>query len=350
MLFSILKGDIPVFPPDFDYHHFILLLKRQKLLPLAESILDLIPDNVKPNYRAELQQWTIRSMILFEELKSTNDMLINNGIEPTVLKGPTLSFQLYNEINKRQFSDLDILIDKTQFRNGVQLLISSGYTLQKPNIDLNSNSLETYINKYNAVELYDHDKRILVELHCGIYALGWLSEKDSRRFLMDPHMVTINGNTYQTLNNSNYFLYLCYHGAKHMFTRLSWLRDVADFLKNKEIDHKAVLNMAMDLKIERLLGISLMLVNEYFSEEFPKEYDVLFENDNYYRRVSVLNIRIIRGAGLVEFNSVIDTWKGKNTLPGINRVSLLDWMNQIVYQVFYRQGFIRRLKYYLVKN
>ena len=67
---------------------------------------------------------------------------------------------------------------------------------------------------------------------------------------------------------------LCLHAAKHLWTRLIWLADIAETLRSQSqaqtIDHSLVFSRARALGIVRILGVSFWLVKNVLQAELPE--------------------------------------------------------------------------------
>ena len=95
---------------------------------------------------------------------------------------------------------------------------------------------------------------------------------------------------------------LCLHAAKHLWTRLIWLADIAETLRsqsrNQTIDYARLFSQARTLGIARILGVSFWLVKNVLQAELPKPAEEMIAADP---QVPVLGSefaeRLARGAG-----------------------------------------------------
>src|ERR1019366_9343012 len=72
------------------------------------------------------------------------------------------------------------------------------------------------------------------------------------------------------LSPEDSLLVLCVHAAKHLWTRLIWLADIAETLRSQTIDHSLVFSRARDLGVVRILGVSFWLVKNVLRTELPE--------------------------------------------------------------------------------
>ena len=63
----------------------------------------------------------------------------------------------------------------------------------------------------------------------------------------------------------------------HLYKRLFWLRDISAAITNWDLNHNYILSEVKKMKIERLLGLSLILVQEFFNTEIPAAYKTFLQ-------------------------------------------------------------------------
>jgi hypothetical protein len=81
------------------------------------------------------------------------------------------------------------------------------------------------------------------------------------------------------LSAEDSLLVLCLHAAKHLWTRLIWLADIAETLQTQAIDYPLVFSRARALGIARILGISFWLVKDILRAEIPKPAEEMVAAD-----------------------------------------------------------------------
>jgi hypothetical protein len=65
-------------------------------------------------------------------------------------------------------------------------------------------------------------------------------------------------------------IYLCLHGGRHVWERLSWICDINEMISSREdIDWEQINKEAKRLRCEKALGLGLYLVNEFFGRRSP---------------------------------------------------------------------------------
>src|SRR5690606_26442693 len=151
----------------------------------------------------------------------------NNNISAIPIKGPVLAEIVYKDIALREYGDLDILVRKGEYEQAIQLLLTLGY--QETNYPSSSNSV--WHRKYAHHRTFINERSgVFVEMHWD------LTERNPALLEIDKiapeHLIDImfGGTTTQVLNPELTLLYLCVHGYRHQWERLSWLCDVAELI------------------------------------------------------------------------------------------------------------------------
>ena len=337
-LFQLLRGKLEELPDDFDPVSFMRLLQRHKLLPLAEGMLELVDPETRADWKQRLHSWVFRSVNVFEALKSVNQSLEAANIDVTCFKGPMLSYLLYDNPHARFYSDLDIIVPPPKLEEAVQILAGQGCRLIRPAGDPATFDWGRYFRDVNDVGLFRDDQRIYLELHRGIYKPGLLEAEMEKSILEETQILQIKGSKFRIPAPEAYFLYLCYHGAAHMYFRLTWLRDVARYLETVAFDHTVFLQLVYRLNMEKLTGISLLLARHYFKTTIPSELEILTRSKGL-RTLVWLAHQAILGPGRASLTKSILVLKGRrNRVRGIDRAGVCHWAIRLIYAILLRQN------------
>jgi len=323
---------------------FISLLERHKLLPLAEAVLPFLESEKQNEIKEKLTRWTARSLRLFDELKKINQLFLSQGIALTTLKGPVLSFVLYKNFHGRYYSDLDILIPESKCRQAVQIMIESGYILQSPVTGLTDSEWKKYFKHSNDIKFRTAEAKIFIELHLGIY-VSQLIGADDQHLLVGNTCENLVGNVnFKVLAPESNFVYLCFHGAKHMFFRLCWLRDLYTLLKETDIDLVRIFENARKLGIESSVIIAIGLIGKYFTYSVPEIF-LPFLKKPRYRLLLRWGEKIIDGP----YNRVNQGGKKfrypQKKIRGVNFDVLRSSIISIMYLILLRNGFRKQMQY-----
>ena len=253
----------------FNLQHLLAEANTHGVLPLVYNTAKThSPDHqltatLKSYYRGIAQ----RNMLMSAELIHIMKLLEENGIEALAFKGPTLSQMAYGDITLRQFGDLDILIRKKDRSKMMTLLLQERYI---PEIVLKEGTKETFFNAVNVIAFYHASTGVRVEIHWELLSRNYAIDWEEQSLWNKQTSVKINKIDIPVLPFEQQLLYLCAHGAKHLFERLEWVCDIDRSVRaNPDIDWQYLLNEAEKLGIKRMLYLGLALSQQFFGLELP---------------------------------------------------------------------------------
>jgi hypothetical protein len=73
----------------------------------------------------------------------------------------------------------------------------------------------------------------------------------------------------RTLRPEDLLLVLCVHATKHVWIQLSWLCDIAQLAKSRQLDWTAIQDEARRLGIERIVNLNLLLAHKLLGSPLP---------------------------------------------------------------------------------
>ena len=245
------------------------MANRHGVLPLIyKTLKNLHPDHeILPLFKQQYLSIAQRNILMSAELIRIMKLFKENGIDALAFKGPALAQMAYGDITLRQFGDLDILIKEKDRSKVVDLLIREHYTHE---IDL-MEIKESFFKCVSVVGLYKESTGVLIEIHWELlsrnYAIDWKEESIWGK----PESILINNKEIPVLPVEQQLLYLCAHGAKHLFERLEWVCDIDRSIRaNPNLDWQHLLNEAETLGIKRMLYLGLELSQQFFELELPE--------------------------------------------------------------------------------
>ena len=246
---------------------------------------DIIPKVCLAELKQKNLHVVMQNMYMSAELVRVISLLQENGIQVLSFKGPALSRLAYGDIALRQYVDLDILIKKQDIVRSVALLTEDGY---HPEITLPKGVNKAFYNRVNVIGL---SKNIYIEIHWALlsknYAVDWSEESLWR----DNDSVSIENAAVFMLSFNNHLLYLCVHGAKHLFERLEWVCDIDRMIRTRETmistqadqlaqEWSSLFEGAQALGIERMLLLGLSLAHQLLALPLPEEISAKVLNDS----------------------------------------------------------------------
>lgn len=241
-------------------HGVLPLLYRS----LNEACADSIPVNILNQLRNLFIANTLRNTYLNNELFQLLQLFESHNISVIPYKGPVFADSVYGDIALRQFSDLDILVQKQDALRAVDILSSAGYKLQS---ELSVGKEEDYLRSQYEVFFCHKDTSCFVELHWEIVPMYFNFPIASLR-LWDRVKKNVSG--FPTIQPEDMLLILCVHGNKHLWLQLLWICDVAEIVR-KGLDWERVLNQANIMGIQRIVFLGLFLAKDLLNATLPEK-------------------------------------------------------------------------------
>jgi len=319
----------------FDANYYLDLALKHGVLSLVYYNIKYLSNNknyfntlkdflniLKLNYIEIVQ----KNMRLSYELIKITDLFKQQQIKNIAFKGTVLSQLAYGDISKRQYNDLDILIDQKDIYEVLELLKSIGYELE---IMLNKSTQETFFNSVNVVGLFKREPFIYIEIHWELLSKNYALEWDNTIW-SSISSTYINNHKIHTLSVENHLLYLCTHGSKHFFERVEWVCDIDRFVKSHHnLNWGTLLTKSQNMGIERIFLISLLLTHKLFDLELPESIYSAISRD---KQVDIIVNKIID----ISFTNVQSKKRDYTTLLMLvsMREKPIDKLRLILYSIF----------------
>lgn len=250
-----------------DWQLFLRLATRHAVVPLldrelARTAADIVPPDIMTTLRAGAQQGAMRSLQLTGELVAAMRALVDSGVDAMPFKGPTLAAIVYGNLSLRQFEDLDILVPRRELERARNALLAVGYA---PVLPLSEDQRASIVMSGHHEQLAHAATGTTVELHWSLNNRALTHDSFEHHWWEDRQPVSIGGVMMRTLGPERLLLYLCMHGGKHSWRRLSWLCDLQRALHAfPNADWKVVWRLAEEDGAARMVSIGLSLVAELF--------------------------------------------------------------------------------------
>lgn len=266
--------------PELDWDHLVEMANRHRLMPLLYVNLNSIcpekvPEEVLENLKEEFHENARKNLLLTGELVKVMKLLENNGINAIPFKGPVLAYSIYDNIAYRQFSDIDILINKEGALNVKKIVQSLGYEL-KPDIIVKDS---IYMKLFSEYTFVNRNNNLIMELNWNFEGISFSFHSNPNFLFNDLEKVEINDYKFKSFQSINQFLMLCIHASKHFWMRLSWICDIHEFLQNKNINWDEILEKSEILGVKRIVLINIILAKELFGLDIPSQILYLLPHD-----------------------------------------------------------------------
>ena len=265
-------------------HHGVLALAARNLLDHAPSLPPEIQRTLESAYAANFR----RGLWFAAELKRIAQHLAQKGVRAIPYKGPVLAQSAYGDLALRSFSDLDLLISPAGFAPAKNALAELGYQPSKPLTP----AIERLWLKTGYERSFDGPGgKNIVELQWAPLPFFYAVDPGDFRFddlwARAGHIVLGGGNDsgVPCLSPEDSLLALCLHAAKHLWTRLIWVADIAESLRVPDIDLALVIARARSLGIKRILGVSFWLAQDVIGIAIPAIAQEVIESDSEVKSI-----------------------------------------------------------------
>jgi hypothetical protein len=219
------------------------------------------------------------NMLMTNELLNVLKVFEEKNIDCIPFKGPVLTKLAYGDITLRQYVDLDILINMKDFELVINLLNKLDYN-SKLNYEISSEKIQDIICDH----LFTKRKsNINIEIHNKLFSTNFPINIPSKIFFDNQQNININNIDVKTFSNEYLLFYLCLHGCKHLFSRLSWLLDIHKIIDSLNIDWEKFIKIVEEHKTKSLVYTSLFLSEELFQTKLPELIKV--KHQNKYRKL-----------------------------------------------------------------
>jgi len=274
----------------YDFAAFIRLAEEHRVIPHIYRALSahskLLSAADLPILRSAYEENARRALRLTGELLRLLRHFEGYGIEALPYKGPALAQALYGDVTSRQFFDLDIIVSPQHVGATKAALAELGYVCD---INLSAREETRFIaSGYEHVFSGPAGPHTL-ELKWRILPRFYSVEFEAASLLNRAEQVTLGGQRFRTLHADDLLLVLCVHAAKHMWSQLSWLCDVAEVARSPEIQWKKICEKAEQLGIRRIVAASFQLAHDLLGSDLPTFVQKWCRRDS---KIDILSNRI----------------------------------------------------------
>ncbi len=257
---------------ELDWEYILRTARWHGVLPLVHWHLKgvepgLLPAGVPERLRESFEKTQRRNLFLALQLCSILKRFTAEGIPAIPYRGPALAMTAYGHVGLRDFSDLDILVNKQEVLRAKDVLVAEGF---RPNVALSQSQEQALVESQHAYSLVRPDRSAMVELHWEISPRHVSLLLEPKRLWERLEPVTIAGTTVTTLAPEVLLPSLCEHGAKHMWERLIWICDIAELTRARPgLDWARMVAEARQAASERMLALGLRVAADLLGAPMP---------------------------------------------------------------------------------
>jgi len=249
---------------DMAFRHGLLPILNQQL---RKHCPDLLADSLLHDLKQLHLANTQRNESLTNELIEITKLFQQHHIIAMSFKGPALAISAYGDIALRQMSDLDILVKASHYPKAKALLIEHGHHMS------HDSKQETGTLQ---AQLWHEEKGISVDLHFGIPP-SYL-RLDTHPLFTSIDTVNLYETQVPTLTPEAHLVILCINIFKENWCSLGKLCDVAHLANaHQQLDWQQVHTLAKQLKVERIVHLTLLLINELLSNDAAEKISSNFK-------------------------------------------------------------------------
>jgi hypothetical protein len=253
-------------------YHGVLSFVARNLVEYADGL----PSEIAPTLRSAYKLNLRRSLWFSAELAGIVRHFKGRQIPVLPFKGPSLEQSIYGEPGLRTFSDLDLLIPPAHYQAAKRSLAELGY---KPSVEFKP-SLERFWLRNGYEQLFDSASgKNLVELQWALSPRFYSLDLRIEDLMARAEKIVVGGCEMRCLAPEDSILALSVHAAKHLWSRLIWLVDIAESLKTQRIEHEVVAARAGALGVERMLAVAYWLIKNLLDAKLPEVAERMISRD-----------------------------------------------------------------------
>ena len=265
---------------DIDWGRLLRTAFYHRVTPLLYGSLSATcPEAVPEEAMGTLQGFYLfnglRNSRRAQELLDLLEVFAAHGIDAIPFKGLVLAEAVYGSLHLRQFVDTDILVRRSDVGRAGQLLLERGYERSVQEARMSEAQQEVYAQLTHQNAFWRRDETVekviyVVELQWGFASRYFSSPLDPRHVWARPGRGSLAGTPVPAFGREELVMFLCLHGARHLWRQLQWVCDVAEFVRScEDFDWPRLFERAQRLGMERMLLLGLLLAHNLLGAPLP---------------------------------------------------------------------------------
>lgn len=254
-----------------DWPALIGLAQRHRVMPLVYHSCSTsagVPSEILAQLRASFMANVGHNRFRTGALLRLLDRLAADGISAISFKGAVLAEELYGTLALRHFGDLDLLVRKDDVERASAILQAEGY---QPVFLPSAAQAGAYLRYQHHLVFFHPTSRVVVELHYQLREHYFAYTPDTEQLWRQRRQLPVGGRAVAVLSPEDTLLMLCVHGASHCWERLSWVCDVAAFVRvHPQLDWASIFAQAGQLGGVRMLSLGLRLALGLLGAPLPE--------------------------------------------------------------------------------
>ncbi len=264
-----------------DWNELLRLAEQHGVLPLvARNLIGCgcaLPAEIEQLLRSGYEANLRRSLWFTAELARIAQQFERMQLRVVPYKGPALAQSLYGDPGLRSSSDLDFLVSAADFARAKRALAELGCHASK---EFSPAVERLWLSTGYECSFDGTAGKNLVELQWKVLPHFYAVDLEVPELLSRAGRAVVGGCEVPSLSAEDLLLVLCLHAAKHLWTRLIWIADIAETLRTQSIDYSQVLERARKCGIVRMLGVSFWLVKNVLRVALPEPAEGMMTADS----------------------------------------------------------------------
>ncbi|MDX2039986.1 MAG: nucleotidyltransferase family protein [Acidobacteriota bacterium] len=258
-----------------DWDDLFRLASRHKLSPLLcwhlkTIAAEFLTPPIQERLRNSLSAISRRNLQLSAELLNLLQLFQQQNIRAIPYKGPVLAETVYGNLALREFVDLDVLVRKCDVLAARDLLIARGY---RPFVQLAASQESAFLDYQCEHVLSDDGRDVMVEIQWRVVPDYFSFRFEYESLWQRTVPAAFCQRSIATLSPEDTLLILCVHGSKHLWSRLIWICDVAETVRQfrHQLNWQLIEQRAALSGSRRMLHLGLFLAQDLLAAELPEE-------------------------------------------------------------------------------
>jgi hypothetical protein len=279
-----------------DWDALLALGRRHSVFPLLyRQLAAVVRQDVPPealNRLKELYQGNAaRNLFLLGELERVLGSLAEDGVTAIPYKGPVLAIAGYGDLSLRRFVDLDVIVRRDDVERAIGTLTDLGYRAEP----VVSPSQQAFLIRTQHDLAFKRDEgRLIVELHWEVAPRLFATKLAAENLWPQATTRAVGGGEVLALAPEDMLVSLCVHGSKHLWERLAWVCDIAEWLAaHPGLQWPELLAQAERTGQQRMLFVGLRLAAELLDAPLPEAAAKAIDADRAVTRLAAQAKQVI---------------------------------------------------------
>ena len=224
---------------------------------------------IEPRLERTRERNVCRGLGRVAAVKRATGLLAAAGVPCLVLKGLSLGQRLHGHPLARGARDVDLLVSPRTFRAAERVLLDNGWRRVEPNFR-ETPARDRWYGRFSHQNVLVGPGGLL-ELHRRLSYNPFYFDVDFESLHAASVPVEIGALSFRALGPEDEFVYLMCHGARHCWTNLKWLYDVAALLASMPSERlDRVSARCRRSGLQSILASTLRLCREAFHVRLPR--------------------------------------------------------------------------------